>query len=199
LKEVLQTIEREADVTLKLKIGDEIIETTAEHPFYTQDGWKDAADLRVSDTLQTKAGERGKINSAEYSYQSKKVFNFAVADWQTYFVGAWAWLVHNVCLGLSNIFGALNSSLKHIFSSKHIAGGIMSLGKSRKEILHSVVEKIRKADTNGLLKQGPNQIKTMINGQKAEIRLFVKDGKIMSVDCFKGHSPRNMGQIITTI
>jgi hypothetical protein len=23
------------------------------------------------------------------------VFNFAVADWHTYFVGVWAWLVHN--------------------------------------------------------------------------------------------------------
>jgi hypothetical protein len=76
LKEVLQTMEREADLTLKLKIGDEIIETTAEHPSYTQDGWKDAADITISDTLRTKAGEQGKINSAEYSYQSKKVFNF---------------------------------------------------------------------------------------------------------------------------
>jgi hypothetical protein len=38
LKEVLETIVREVDVTLKLKIGDEEIETTAEHPFHTQDG-----------------------------------------------------------------------------------------------------------------------------------------------------------------
>jgi hypothetical protein len=90
-------MEREADITLKLCTGDEIIETTTEHPFYTQDGWKDAGDLTVSDTLQSKENGRKQINSIEYSYQKKKVFNFAVADWQTYFVGVWAWLVHNAC------------------------------------------------------------------------------------------------------
>jgi RecA/RadA recombinase len=95
LKDVLQVTEKEADVTLKLKIDGEEIETTAEHPFYTQDGWKDAADLRTSDALQTKDGGKKQINSITYSYQSKKVFNFAVADWHTYFVGLWAWLVHN--------------------------------------------------------------------------------------------------------
>jgi hypothetical protein len=102
LKEVLQITEREADVTLKLEIGNEIIETTVEHPFYTQDGWKDAADLKTSDTLQTKENEKETINSIEYNYKSKKVFNFAVADWQTYFVGLWAWLVHNArpCLAI---------------------------------------------------------------------------------------------------
>ncbi|WP_241491401.1 HINT domain-containing protein [Lacinutrix mariniflava] len=28
-------------------------------------------------------------------YTKKKVYNFEVADWHTYFVGAWEWLVHN--------------------------------------------------------------------------------------------------------
>jgi len=28
-------------------------------------------------------------------YSHKKVYNFEVADWHTYFVGAWQWLVHN--------------------------------------------------------------------------------------------------------
>jgi hypothetical protein len=67
------------------------------HPFYTQDGWKDAADLNTSDILQNKEKIKNNIDSIEYSYKSKKVFNFAVADWQTYFVGLWAWLVHNIC------------------------------------------------------------------------------------------------------
>jgi hypothetical protein len=98
LKAVLQTKEREADVTVKMRIGYEVIETTAEHPFYTQDGWKEAVDLNHSDRLQTKEGRQRQINSVTYSYKSKKVFNFAVADWQTYYVGLWGWLVHNVCL-----------------------------------------------------------------------------------------------------
>jgi hypothetical protein len=48
--------------------------------------------------LQTKENGQSRISEIEYSYKSKKVFNFAVADWHTYFVGIWAWLVHNVCL-----------------------------------------------------------------------------------------------------
>jgi hypothetical protein len=86
---------READVTLKLKIGGETVETTAEHPFHTQDGWKDAADLDTSDSISRKDNSPEKVKSAEYDYNPKKVFNFEVADWHTYFVGVWAWLVHN--------------------------------------------------------------------------------------------------------
>ena len=53
--------------------------------------------MTVSDTLQSKEGTQKAVDAVEYSYQKKKVFNFAVADWQTYFVGLWAWLVHNAC------------------------------------------------------------------------------------------------------
>jgi hypothetical protein len=45
--------------------------------------------------LLTKENEQKTIDSTEYSYKSKKVFNCAVADWQTFFVGVWGWLVHN--------------------------------------------------------------------------------------------------------
>jgi hypothetical protein len=130
LKEVLQTTEKDADVTLKLKIGDGEIETTAEHPFYTQDGWKDAADLDISDTLQTKEKIKENIDSIEYSYKSKKVFNFAVVDWQTYFVGLWAWLVHNAkCISEFLIKGT--QGLRHSFD-RHAAqwfGGTVNAEK----------------------------------------------------------------------
>jgi hypothetical protein len=106
-------MEREADVTLKLKVGDEVIETTAEHPFYTQDGWKDAADLSTSDILQTRENTKKTINSIESSYKSKKVFNFAVADWSTYFVGIWGWLVHNAKTCMSGIVKKISLRLKY--------------------------------------------------------------------------------------
>ena len=28
-------------------------------------------------------------------FSTKKVYNFEVAHWHTYFVGSWDWLVHN--------------------------------------------------------------------------------------------------------
>jgi hypothetical protein len=36
-------------------------------------------------------------------YTKKKVYNFEVADWHTYFVEAWEWLVHNTDICLSSV------------------------------------------------------------------------------------------------
>lgn len=50
----------------------------------------------------------------------------------------------------------------------------------------------------GLIKEGPMQIKTYINGMQAEIRIFVQDSKIISFNIFKGWSDRpNMINTIT--
>ena len=100
LKRVVSTMQREVDATVKIVLAEEEIETTAEHPFYTQAGWKDAADLSSNDRLRTREGKWQRIKSVEFAYEQKKVYNFEVADWHTYFVGAWQWLVHNatVCI-----------------------------------------------------------------------------------------------------
>ena len=203
LKEVLQTIVREADVTLKLTIGNETIETTAEHPFYTQDGWKDAADLSVSDILQTKDNAKKVIDSIEYSYQSKKVFNFAVVDWQTYFVGLWAWLVHNVCLSeslpiiLKNFttkvynIGKLkillnNEGLKHILTRHHpkfwdksvkTAQTFFKKNTTIKDIDRGIRE-ILKQNKDKIIKNGTKegQYKGIVDGTERTIGL--KNGRI---------------------
>lgn len=95
LKEVLQTSERECDHTIELYTATETIETTAEHPFYTPEGWKDAADLEPGDKIVTQNSEAVEIIKTKFSYLPKRVYNFEVVDWHTYFVGALAWLVHN--------------------------------------------------------------------------------------------------------
>ena len=84
----------------------------------------------------------------------------------------------------------------HIFSDKHIKDGIMTLGKSRKDILRSGMDIINDLSSKGMLKEGPTQIKTFINGREAEIRLFMRNGKLMNFDMFSGHSPRTMGNTI---
>jgi len=96
LKPVVNTVQNEVDTTIKITLKDEIIETTVEHPFYTRGGWKDAADLTTEDELKTKNGSWSYIKKIAFLYQTKKVFNFEVQDWHTYFVGALAWLAHNI-------------------------------------------------------------------------------------------------------
>ncbi|GAL82652.1 probable hemagglutinin-related protein [Algibacter lectus] len=98
LKPVLHTMEKEIDATIEITLGKEVIETTAEHPFYTKTGWKDSADLTLEDEVKSKSGKWQRIEATNFLYSTKKVYNFEVADWHTYFVGAWEWLVHNACL-----------------------------------------------------------------------------------------------------
>ncbi len=97
LKEVVDTHENTVDSTIQLTIGEEVIETTATHPFYTEEGWKEAGRLTTEDKIKSKSGAWEQIKAINFSTISKKVYNFTVKDWHTYFVGAFAWLVHNIC------------------------------------------------------------------------------------------------------
>ncbi|MCX2449968.1 polymorphic toxin-type HINT domain-containing protein [Pedobacter sp. PLR] len=103
LRVVTATMQREVDATVEITLEGETIETTAEHPFYTREGWKDAADLSPNDELKTKEGEWRFIKSHKFAYEKRKVFNFEVEGWHTYFVGILAWLVHNARPCLSQI------------------------------------------------------------------------------------------------
>ncbi len=95
LKPVVGTMEKDIDATIALTLGNEVIETTAEHPFYTQSGWKAAGDLTLEDQVKTKSGNWQRIEATNFLYTKKKVYNFEVADWHTYFVQYINALVHN--------------------------------------------------------------------------------------------------------
>lgn len=71
----------------------ETIETTAAPPFYTKEGWKDAADLTKQYHIQTKNKKCYCVKGQNFLYTKKKVYNFEVEDWHTYFVGKLAYPV----------------------------------------------------------------------------------------------------------
>ncbi len=95
LRTVISTMENEVDATIELTIGDEIVETTAEHPFYTRKGWKEAADLIIGDEIKTRAENWEYIISVNFLYHKKQVYNFEVEKAHTYFVSSKELLVHN--------------------------------------------------------------------------------------------------------
>lgn len=73
----------------------------------------------------------------------------------------------------------------HIFSKNHLDLGIMKLGINRQAIVDSGIDVISKVDDLDFLKKGHNQIWTTINGNPAEIRVFVDDaGELLSFDMF---------------
>ena len=103
-QEIVRTMVREIDHTVELYTEEEIIETTVEHPFLTDNGWKDAADLQTVDKIRSRNEEDIEIKDVKFSYRPRKVYNFEVSNWHTYFVGALAWLVHNAEKCISKIF-----------------------------------------------------------------------------------------------
>lgn len=205
LKEVLQTVEREIDVTVKLTIGQETIETTAEHPFYTSDGWKDAAELETGELIRRKDDDEAPVLSVDFDYTIKKVFNFEVADWHTYFVGVFAWLVHNNkarCLSeliieltkfSSRIFRVGNfqilldkKGLKHILSRHHLKywdGSVKELQTFlSKNMSVSDIEKgireVIKQNRDAIIKNGTRrgQYKGVVDG--VERTIGFKNGRV---------------------
>jgi hypothetical protein len=87
-----------------LHVGDEVIETTDNHPFWVEGkGWIFADELEVGDKLQKADGSNLTIDKVEFVKLDKPVtvYNFTVADFHTYYVtdiGIW---VHNTNCGLT--------------------------------------------------------------------------------------------------
>ena len=100
LKEVLTVYVHEQTEILHLHttVGD--IDTTTNHPFYVIGrGWVAAGDLVEGDEIYLLDGTTAYVTDSklERLAEPKKVYNLEVADFNTYFVGNEAVLVHNTC------------------------------------------------------------------------------------------------------
>jgi len=97
-KEVEWLFQRDVEETYNITVGDEVITTTDEHPFWiVGKGWVEAQHLAVGDVLTTSDGKELAIENIEVKKEHKTVYNFMVKDFHTYFVtnlGIWT---HNAC------------------------------------------------------------------------------------------------------
>ncbi|WP_068308485.1 polymorphic toxin-type HINT domain-containing protein [Aliiruegeria sabulilitoris] len=76
--------------------GPEEIRTTPNHRFYVKDlGWREARDLSPGQVLSTANGATATVTDAQPLDGSALVYNFEVAEYQTYFVGENRSWVHN--------------------------------------------------------------------------------------------------------
>ena len=108
LKKVKKIFVREKDSIIRLSINGEVIETTAEHPFYVEGrGFINAGDLKAGDEVRTADGSTAAVEILEIITHDEpiKVYNFEVEDFHTYYVSEQRVLVHNTCAmtPLSNI------------------------------------------------------------------------------------------------
>ena len=96
----LETYAHEIDETYVVTIDGESIEATPEHPFYNAEGEEvQAKDLKEGDELASANGDTATVDSVECIHHDEPVmvYNIAVCDSHTYFVGENHVLVHNMC------------------------------------------------------------------------------------------------------
>jgi RHS repeat-associated protein len=83
---------------VRLTIDDEQLETTPEHPFFSeQRGWTPAAALRVGEPIRRADGSAGAVAALSIEHRPQVMYNLTVGVAHTFFVGDGEWLVHNDC------------------------------------------------------------------------------------------------------
>lgn len=98
-KRVLQTFENETDEITKITTSSgDTVNSTPGHKFYANGKWISAQDLRAGDILVTVNGEQVIVEQVQHEILENpiKIYNFEVADNNSYYVGREAGvLVHN--------------------------------------------------------------------------------------------------------
>ena len=95
-KEVTATFNHETDEIYQIHVGDQVIESTYNHPFWVEGkGWTYVKDLKVGDLLVQSDGNTLKIDSIEIVKKYVTVYNMTVDEFHTYFVSDLGIWVHN--------------------------------------------------------------------------------------------------------
>ncbi len=96
LKPIERLYTRVAPDSLEIQFGEQIVETTSNHEFWTdQNQWVAADNLKVGDAVLSFDGGYGRIENIRILEGSTRVFNFEVADNPNYFVSQEEVLAHN--------------------------------------------------------------------------------------------------------
>ena len=106
-KEVARVFRRESDIIIHVFVNGEEIETTPNHPFWVENQWVLAKDLREGDVLTLADGTTTVITKT-YGEQPDEpviVYNFEVQDFHTYYVTNTGVLVHNYTCGINDNYG----------------------------------------------------------------------------------------------
>ena len=149
LKEVKQLFRNETDEWIHIKVNDEEIVCTPNHPFWVPvKGWTKACHLRAGDRLQLLNGEYVIVEQIQHELleSPETTYNFEVEEFHTYYVGLIGVLAHNLgCKGpkspakVSDNYIDSNGIDAHAFKNK--AGGIPRTKVSRYDIYKDTANK----------------------------------------------------------
>jgi hypothetical protein len=94
--QIVKCHSREVDEIYELHIGEAVVCTTSEHPFYVVGkGWVKVAALNRGDLLLTKDKKKIELGEIVRVPRRSHVYNLSVAGNENFFVGMNQVLVHN--------------------------------------------------------------------------------------------------------
>jgi hypothetical protein len=137
-----------------VQVKGKTIRTTSEHPFYVWgQGWTAAKEMKPGDRLRSDDGRMVTVSEIYETEEVEAVYNCAVEDYHTYFVGAEDWeftvWAHNAC------------------SSTSGENAAASVGRTMHKAYSAVLEKLGYA-THVVLKSG--RIADGVNFSKRVVR-----------------------------
>ncbi len=94
-KKILSTLNYVRDSIYTFYLSNEIIKTTPDHPFYINQKWILARNIKQGDKLSTYNKSTINVDSIKLDILNTNVYNFIVEDDHTYFVSTNNILVHN--------------------------------------------------------------------------------------------------------
>ncbi|OJJ20565.1 hypothetical protein BKI52_19115 [marine bacterium AO1-C] len=143
LRKVLKTFVRTAHQLIYLHLGNQIIKTTAEHPFYLEGKWVKAGDLNRGDSLYLFHSRKIALDSLTRVDTTIQVYNFSVAENHNYYAGKAGVLVHN-----ADLYGLLDKIEK--LNLQALKKGLDDLGDLKTQFWDDFASV---KDVDGLLKQ----------------------------------------------
>jgi hypothetical protein len=171
---------------LELRVGDQIIETTAEHPFWVEErGWTAAGLLIEGDRLRSHNGVAVVVRSVSATRKVTTVYNLLVSDYHTYFVssryGGFSVWAHNGtpldCAGTYQFPDKKNNGLPYTGQTQNMQ------------------QRLNRHASNGRYTPGTETVNPMPNSTKLE-REIAEHNQIQSLTGGQtaGHSPNVANQ-----
>ncbi|VTS07764.1 YD repeat protein OS=Isosphaera pallida (strain ATCC 43644 / DSM 9630 / IS1B) GN=Isop_2419 PE=4 SV=1: PT-HINT [Tuwongella immobilis] len=90
--QVVEAVFERSAILFELRVAGQLIETTAEHPFWVVDrGWTPVWELSIGDSLTTITGETVSVEGVHETDRRQTVYNLRVSDYHTDAVGCDDW------------------------------------------------------------------------------------------------------------
>lgn len=170
-------------------VGADTIKATSEHPFYVDERWVEAQNLKAGDALTLLGGGRKKIAQLWRRDTTLSVYNFTVDKAHTYFVSESGVLVHNnggICLPADrwikrDVWNTLSEIEQNKFSTamqkglaptRRDASGIIRLSEEEMNKYPGFTHKIKIDGKTASHKRILGKIETNSNGK--DVMIFSK-------------------------